>query len=219
MAVGNGGEASCAGDHRCLVGLCFDRVAVVRMSDAREVRSVLVGLNEAVAWTGFGRGNLEHLIRERKLPGPKGRGQYPLFDLVRGCFDYLKEKGSRGASEGDPLKAAQAGIAEEKWQQAKMKTAQMRNELLPVSDVEDAWTDVANIIRTRLIGIPAKLAPRIVGVKNIGAAKELIEAAINEALQELNNVKIEVHIIGEDDEEDVGSRVQRPKAAVKVDGE
>ena len=58
----------------------------------------------------------------------------------------------------------------------------LAGELVPVADIEAAWLSVAGAVRTRLLLIPTKVAPRIVVLKTPAKAQALLRKEINAAL-------------------------------------
>ena len=84
------------------------------------------------------------------------------------------------------LAAAQAGLAE-------MKLAAARGELLPADKVSLAVTSAFARVRTRLLAIPPKAAPRLVGKGRPAEIQALLTDYVEEALRELS----ETRVIGE----------------------
>lgn len=71
-----------------------------------------------------------------------------------------------------------------------LELAEKEGRLLPTDQVTDAWVKIATVMRTRLLTIPSKLAPRLVGMKRAADFKEAIETEIREVLQELADTKV-----------------------------
>ncbi len=78
------------------------------------------------------------------------------------------------------LTAAQADDKE-------LDVKQKRGELIPAEIVEIAWQGQKANMKAKLLNIPTKLAPLIVGVHAIEVIKEKTQELIYEALEELAN--------------------------------
>jgi hypothetical protein len=55
----------------------------------------------------------------------------------------------------------------------------LAGELVPAADTEAAWLAVAGAVRSRLLAIPTKTAPRIVALKTPAEAQALLRKEIN----------------------------------------
>jgi hypothetical protein len=76
--------------------------------------------------------------------------------------------------------AAEAEIAE-------LELAKVKGLLVLADDVVDAWQDVLNALRGKLLSLPTKAAPMLAVETEPPACQEICEQLINEALEELSN--------------------------------
>ena len=67
-----------------------------------------------------------------------------------------------------------------------MKLAKMRNQLHDARDVELALTNMVVTFRNKVLSIPQKLAPKIIGLDNLAEITEAINEELYEALTELS---------------------------------
>jgi hypothetical protein len=74
-----------------------------------------------------------------------------------------------------------------KREKTELLVAKMKGELHEAADVEKALTDMVITFRNKILGIPSKVAPLLVGQKNIGKIREIIDKEVREALTELSD--------------------------------
>lgn len=109
-------------------------------------------------------------------------------DLVREQYiTHLREiAAGRSSKEGDlDLTEERARLAKEQADAQEMKNAVSRGELLARQDVTAAITASFARVRARLLAMPSKLAPSVIGVPTLAAIKKKISDAVKEALEEL----------------------------------
>lgn len=73
---------------------------------------------------------------------------------------------------------------------AEMEVAEMRGELVPADQIAEALHGAVIIMKTRLAGIPAKVAPIAHAAPSVAAAEKLIRDQVDEALAELGKVEV-----------------------------
>ncbi len=69
---------------------------------------------------------------------------------------------------------------------AEINLARTKGEIHMAGDVEMVWTGMLMNFRSRIMGMPSKLAPQIVGMETIAEISGVLEAATSEALAELS---------------------------------
>ena len=129
---------------------------------------------------------VSELIRDGLLPSKKGRS--PLnIDVCRVAYiSYLRKLGGynkRGgtgdiAEEKTRLTKAQADAAE-------LKVSELEGELIPAKLVENTWTEIAAVIRVKLLGLASKIAHLVQGAKTYQDIEQIINKQIYETLNEL----------------------------------
>jgi terminase small subunit / prophage DNA-packing protein len=76
------------------------------------------------------------------------------------------------------IAAAEASLKE-------LKLFREAGQLVTVEDAEQVWTKQVAAVRQKLLGIPTKLAPLVLVAETVEEARSILEADINEALNEL----------------------------------
>lgn len=152
-------------------------------------RLIVTG-DELAAWLGVSRRS----ISEYRLDGRVvkfGRG----FDLRASVTAYcanLREVASGRAGDGGgyDLVAQRARLAKEQADAQNMKNGLSRAELLPRGDVDAAVIGAFARVRSRLVGVPVKVAPIVVTMESPAEAQAAIREAIYEALRELSETSV-----------------------------
>ena len=106
--------------------------------------------------------------RKEPRPTPQGHPLDPSEDEGYGPEVYAR---ARTAKE-----VAQAKLAS-------LKAAQEEGLLVPVADVEAAWSSTYQGIRTKLLTLPMRLAPLLVGETDEVVIRDMIEAEVRDALE------------------------------------
>jgi phage terminase Nu1 subunit (DNA packaging protein) len=130
---------------------------------------------------------VQQLSAEGVIPRAE-RGRYHLIPAVHGYIDYLQ---ARRIDGGDDFATQRVRLTRARADMAEMERKQLAEELIPADDVESAWSVVVSAMRARLVAVPSKAAPTLVGKTAIEVQNSLREH-INEALEELARVNIEV---------------------------
>lgn len=68
--------------------------------------------------------------------------------------------------------------------------ARKNGEVVDVAYVERCQTQVNANIKQRLLGLPAKLTPQLVGVSSLAKVKAILEREIHETLEELREIAV-----------------------------
>ena len=127
---------------------------------------------------------VRQLVSEGIIPRPV-RGVYHAVNCIHGYIHYL-----RGLAEGSgeaTLTDERTRLIHNQADLAEIDLMKARGELIPTSKARGAWTVVIQGIRQKLLAIPTRLAARVASVKSIPQAKDIIEEAIREVLNECTN--------------------------------
>ena len=146
-------------------------------SDARFVRSAV----ELAAALEVDRRTVSRWLKEEGNPGRRPDGRYDL-----NAWREWKRSRKSGPKDGeiDPKdeKARQLVLQNKKLE---FQISVMKREYVPSEDVE-AWVgQMVSQAKRVLLGIPAALAPQVVGV-SVPEAESVIRDAVNEALLQLH---------------------------------
>lgn len=100
--------------------------------------------------------------------------------------------GGRGGSSEDGLdkNAELARKAKEEADKLEMENALRRGELREAADVDAAVIAAFTRVRSRLLAVPSKLAPKVVTAEDANAAEAEISVAIREVLRELSETNV-----------------------------
>jgi hypothetical protein len=76
-----------------------------------------------------------------------------------------------------------------KVQKEDLELRRRRGELVELSDIEIVWSNIVSASQDRFLGIPGKLAPRLVSISSVHECQILLEREIREALALLTEYK------------------------------
>jgi phage terminase Nu1 subunit (DNA packaging protein) len=127
---------------------------------------------------------VQQLSREGVIPKAE-RGQYDLVGSVRGYVRYLRDQATKAQTGAPDYAAERARFIRARADLAEMEAEQRRGTLIAAEDAEAAWIAVLALLRTRLLGLPDRLAPLIHAETSLPVTRDLIRGAIREALDEL----------------------------------
>lgn len=100
--------------------------------------------------------------------------------------DVVRWLRSRDKDRGGSLEKERARLAREQADNMALKNAVLRGELVPRGAFESELGKVFVAFRSRVMSIPDKAAPQVVGLNSIPEAKKLLGAFCDEALSELS---------------------------------
>ena len=97
-----------------------------------------------------------------------------------------------GGEDGEGLdkNAELARKAKEEVDKLEMENALRRGELREAADVDAAVIAAFSRVRSRLLAVPSKLAPKVVTAEGANEAEAEISAAIREVLRELSETNV-----------------------------
>ena len=133
---------------------------------------------------------VQQLSREGVIPKAE-RGQYDLIGSVRGYVRYLRDQAVKAQAGAPDYAAERARFIRARADLAEMEAEEKRRSLIAADQIEAAWIAVLALLRTRLLGLPDRLAPQIFDQSTVGDTRNLIRAAIREVLDDLAEPDIE----------------------------
>ena len=142
----------------------------------------------------------------------KGRSKfYLLRDVVPHVAKYL------GAPDVIDLNVERARKMKAEAALAEMELSKLRDETIDVRAASLVWSEIVAVAKSRLLSIPAKLAPIVAVEESPAICKGLIEEQVVEVLYELQHDIAEwSEGTGSDVDEDSGDSVS---AAPEIDGQ
>lgn len=99
--------------------------------------------------------------------------------------------------------AAEAAMTE-------LDLAQRRGELIPIEEIANLVGEEYANVRAKLLAIPVKMAPLMLGLDDLANARGLLEDGLTEAMEELT---ADEQYSGYESEEGAGEAAQEPQAA------
>lgn len=109
---------------------------------------------------------------------------YDTAEVIR--WMIARETGSRD-DDGNVIvfEAERARLTKEQADKAAMQNAVTRGVLVDVNDVAKHWGGLLTNCKTKLLAIPTKAAPMVIGSKSLPQVREVLERFIREALHDL----------------------------------
>ncbi|MFM1655639.1 hypothetical protein ACI7RC_26600 [Brevibacillus sp. B_LB10_24] len=159
------------------------------MKTKTDISDLIVSTDTLATLLGFTRQRINQLAKEGILE-KQAAGRYPLMKNVQRYIEYLRT-GVKDKGDGD--EEAQAKYWEEKAlhekakrETAELKLGQLKNQLHDAADVELVMTNMLATFRSRILSIPEKVSPKVLGVKNLSEISDAINTEVLEALAELS---------------------------------
>lgn len=141
-----------------------------------DYRSIGVSPKEAAAFLKLSERTFYRLVENGTLPKSEN-GKYKLGEIVDAYW----------SSKFDPegLNIARTRLVTAQAELAESELAIERGELYRGSAIIEMWEKQVNNVRSKLLAIPVKIAPEIIGL-NLNEAVEKLKFSIYEALNELS---------------------------------
>lgn len=149
---------------------------------------------------------VQQLSREGVIPKAT-RGQYDLIGSVRGYVRYLRDQAAQAQAGAPDYASERARFIRARADLAEMEAEQRRGALIAAEEIEAAWIKVLALLRTRLLALPDRLAPRAHEQTTVADTRDLIRATIREVLDDL----AETHVAPEPDAEPDPAGVTDPE--------
>lgn len=141
---------------------------------------------QAAELAGVSERRMFQIDKEGDPPPRDANGKY----AAREYGAWLKRRALSGMvsvnGEVLDLDAERARLAKEQADRTAMENAERRQHLVDVNLVADWWVKIITTAKQRLLGLPTKIAPLVIGCKTIPQAKDVIENNIHEILHELS---------------------------------
>lgn len=127
---------------------------------------------------------VQQLSREGVIPKAE-RGQYDLIGSVRGYVRYLRDQATKAQAGAPDYAAERARFIRARADLAEMEAEEKRGALIAAEEIEAAWIAVLELLRTRLLALPDRLAPQVFEQSTVGDTRNLIRMTIREVLDDL----------------------------------
>ncbi len=143
----------------------------------------------------------ERRIRELRDQGvipEAGKGQYRLGDAIPAYCAHIRPaagKGAAGGSEaGSALDQARIEVLNEQRDKLRMLNAQMRGETVLAEDLEMVVGAIVDGVRARILALPTRAAPLVVGLETLAEARDKLTELAHEACGQLASTEIVVSV-------------------------
>jgi phage terminase Nu1 subunit (DNA packaging protein) len=105
---------------------------------------------------------------------------------MRSYISHLQEKAREAAVDPKDLQKELTRLRRAQADKTELEVREYRGELHRAEDVEDVWTEMLSNFRARILAVPTKLAPQILGIEDLKEMQKALKDAVYEALQELS---------------------------------
>jgi len=146
----------------------------------------IINRNAAAAMAGISVAMMAKLDKADAYPAPYNGVGYPAAIFARWLFARWERERGIAPDEGGPvLEKEKARLTKAQADKAEIDAAERRGSMVSADQVITRWSSMAGSLRARLLGVHAKIAPRVRAASSDEEAATLIELAIIEALEEI----------------------------------
>ena len=115
------------------------------------------------------------------------RGKYLLIESIKGFIEFLRESSSADVDLKEvKLKKETEKIAKDIELKA-IKISELKNELHSADIVRKVMTVMLTNLKGKLLAVPNKIAPLVVGCDNLGDIQDIVSSSIEDVLLELSD--------------------------------
>ena len=133
------------------------------------------------------------------------RGKYLLVESVKGFIEFIKEQNSADVDLKDSKLKKETEKIEKDIELKSIKISELKNELHSADIVRKVMTVMLTNLKGKLLAVPNKIAPLVVGCDNLGDIQDIVLSSIEDVLLELSDYSPELfknkNVILEDEEE------------------
>ena len=126
-----------------------------------------------------------------RVNASKVRGQSDEYDVAETIrWRVARESGGNATgADGEIINfdAERARLTKEQADKVAMANERERGDLVSVTETAAQWAAILVNCKTRLLSIPTKAAPLVIGCKTMPQARDVIERFVVEALNDLSN--------------------------------
>ena len=142
---------------------------------------------ELASWLGISTRRVKELRADGRLPGGSG-DPYHLKECVQAfCRAMRPDKRGTPGEDGDlpPLDAAKLRVYAARADALEMLNDQMRGATVLADDMVIVVCALLEAVRAKMLAIPTKAAPVLVGVKVVADVRDRLTDLVHEALHEI----------------------------------
>ncbi|NUJ82046.1 terminase small subunit, Nu1 [Methylocystis sp. FS] len=131
---------------------------------------------------GLSTRRIQQLAEAGVIPKPGKRGEYRLVESVAGYLKWLRSDAGNGTpdfqKERTRLTQARARLAELEYDRESGLVVEVEESIRQIREEY-------SIVRTRLLAVPSKAAPRLLNIANPEKVRALLDAEIRDTLSAL----------------------------------
>jgi len=158
------------------------------MAVKQDVSGIVVNTDVLAKLFGVTRRYVNQLATEGVLE-KRAPGRWPLEQNVNRYIEFLR------SGKKDPEEQESKSIYWEekakheaaKREMAELQLAKLKNQMHDAATVELVMTDMLTTFKNRLLALPQKVSPKVIGLKSIAEVNDVLASEINEALTELSD--------------------------------
>ena len=151
------------------------------------------------------------LAQEGIVKKSGNRGKYLLVESVKGFVEFIREQNSADVDLKDTKLKKETEKIEKDIELKAIKISELKNELHSADIVRKVMTVMLTNLKGKLLAVPNKIAPLVVGCDNLGDIQDIVLSSIEDVLLELSEYNPELFknkniILEEEEVEDEKSK-------------
>ena len=115
-----------------------------------------------------------------------GQGKYYFLENIRAYIDYVSAMNEAPADLKEKKLETDIEKGQKDIELRDLKIKEITNELHPASVIERVMTNAIINVKGRLLSMPNKIAPMVLGIENIGEIQEIVDTALRSILLDLS---------------------------------
>ena len=124
-------------------------------------------------------------LSEENIVKKNGQGKYLLLESTLSYIEYLKTVNSGDVDLKDEKIKTEITKNKRDIELKSLKIAELKNQLHSAIIIEEVMTSMLLGIKGKLLSIPNKLAPMLIGIETLGEIQDIIQESISDSLVEL----------------------------------
>ena len=134
-----------------------------------------------------------------------GQGKYYFLENIRAYIDYVSAMNDAPMDLKEKKLEVEIKKGQKDIELRDLKIREITNELHPAKVIEQVMTNMLANVKGRLMSMPNKIAPMVLGIENIGEIQEMIDTELRAILLEISEYDSEMFRTNEkytDEDED-----------------
>ena len=134
-----------------------------------------------------------------------GQGKYYFLENIRAYIDYVSAMNDAPMDLKEKKLEVEIKKGQKDIELRDLKIREITNELHPAKVIEQVMTNMLANVKGRLMSMPNKIAPMVLGIENIGEIQEMIDTELRAILLEVSEYDSEMFRTNEkytDEDED-----------------